>query len=253
MENRTKNIIMSVMFFLFIVALIIGGYIYVSDLSKTNNKTNKISEKRKKDYRIDKTKDYIYFENEELISADPEITYSDIVLNVLGAEIINSTLKEEMNEIRSSVVKLNETNREEREPLYSESDIYSAKERVYKLYKNKSYYSVVISNLDFNCYDDFSVNNILGYVIELSTGNILTNENIIEKYNLNVEDIKNKVSAKLVEEQGTNEEGKPIINVEETLNTLFDNYVLYIDNSNVYISFIVKTNFVNYNESVVLN
>ena len=97
------------------------------------------------------------------------------------------------------------------------------------------------------------IKNIKGYVIDIKKGKIITNEELLNKYNLSEEDIKNKVSTKLDESQSTLEDGTEVINKEETLNNLFENYTLYIDGSNLYISYIVKSNFVNYNDNVVLN
>lgn len=255
MENRTRNIVMSLLFLLFIIFLLVGGYIYIKNLTNDNKKTvgNKEQEKNI-DYRLDKEKEYIYFENEEIISVDPEITFSDIVLNIEGAEIITSSLKTEMDEIRKSVVKLNDTNKDqEKTLLYADTDIYSANERIYELHKSKDYYSVIIADLDFNCYSDFLIKSVKGYVIDIKNGKILTNEELLNKYNLSLDDIKMRVSSKLDETQTTSEDGTEVINKEETLNTLFDSYALYIDGSDLYISFIVKSNFVNYNDNVILN
>lgn len=255
MENRTRNLVMSLLFFIFIIFLIIGGYLYIKDLTKNNSKKDETKVNKKSvDYRLDKTKDYIYFDNEEIISVDPEITFSDIVINIEGAEIINSSLKTEMDEIRKSVVKLDDTNKEEEKTLlYADTDIYSANERIYELHKAKDYYSVVISDLDFNCYSDFLIKSVKGYVIDIKNGKILTNEDLLNKYNLSLDDIKMRVSSKLDETQTTSEDGTEVINKEETLNSLFDSYALYIDGSDLYISFIVKSNFVNYNDNVILN
>ncbi len=254
MENRTRNIILSILFWVFILFLIIGGYVYIKDLSNNNkNDKNKQSEKNI-DFRIDKEKEYIYFENEEIVSTEPEITFSDVILNIEGAEILNSSLKTEMDKIRESIIKLDESNKDTKKTLlYEDSDIYSAIERNYEIYKTKDYYSVIISDLDFNCYNDFIIKNIKGYVIDIKNGKILTNEDLMKKYNLSFDTIKDKVSLELDEKQNITENGIEVINKEETLNTLFDNYAIYIDGSGLFISYIVKSNIVNYNDNVKLN
>ena len=131
---------MSLLFFGFIIFLVVGGYIYTKDLKydKQNIKDNKTN--KSIDYRIDKKRDYIYFDNETIVSSDPEITFSDIVINIEGADIINSSLKSEMDNLRNSVVKLDETNIDlTKELLYAETDIYSVSERTYELHKNRQY------------------------------------------------------------------------------------------------------------------
>lgn len=254
MENKTRNIIMSLLFLAFVIALVIGGYVYVKDLSSKEDK--KLPSKNNAeiiDYRIDKEKEYIYFENEEIISIDPELTYSDVVLNVEGADIINSSLKTEMDSMRKSVVKLDETNKDETKTiLYEDTEVYSAIERNYITYKSRNYYSLVINDIDFNCYTDFLTKSLKSYVIDTKNGSILTNEEILKKYKISENDVIDRVESRIDENQNTIENVE-VINKEETLNSLFDNYALYIDSEDLYITFIVKSNFVNYNDSVKLN
>lgn len=254
MENRKRNIVMSLLFFAVIIAMIIGGYIYTKDLTESNKKKPKEEIKEElKDNRLDKNKEYIYFENEEIISQDPELTFKDAYLNVAGAEIINSTLKSEMDTIRKSIIYLDESNKDEtKEILYNETNIYSAKERNYITYTSKGYISLVINDLDFNCYEDFLITDIKSYIVDTNNGEVLTNEEILNKYKLTNEDILDRVSLRIDETQTTKEDIE-VIKKTETMNTLFDNYGFYIEGGDLYITFIVKTNFVNYNDSIKLN
>ncbi len=254
MENRTRNIVMSLLFLAVIIAMIFGGYIYTKDLTESNEKKPKEEIKEElKDNRLDKNKEYIYFENEEIISQDPELTFKDAYLNVEGAEIINSTLKSEMDTIRKSIVYLDESNKDEtKEILYDETNIYSTKERNYITYTSKGYKSLVINDLDFNCYEDFLITGIKSYIVDTNNGEVLTSEEILNKYKLTNEDILDRVSLRIDETQTTNEDIE-VIKKTETMNTLFDNYGFYIEGGDLYITFIVKTNFVNYNDSIKLN
>ena len=254
MENKGRNIFMSFLFLGIIIAMIIGGYIYIKDLTKDNSKKQKEETKEEiKDYRLDKEKDYIYYDNEEIISLDPELTFKDVYLNIEGADIINSTLKSEMDDIRKSIEYLNETNKDESKTLlYEETTVYNTKERNYLTYESKNYVSLVINDLNFNCYDDFLITGIKSYVIDTKTANILTFEDLLKKYNLANEDVLDRVSSRLDETQSLNGEVE-VIKKDETLNTLFDNYGYYINSGDLYITFIVKTNFVNYNDSIKLN
>lgn len=254
MENRKRNIVMSLLFLAVIIAMIIGGYIYTKDLTESNKKKPKEEIKEElKDNRLDKNKEYIYFENEEIISQDPELTFKDAYLNVAGAEIINSTLKSEMDTIRKSIIYLDESNKDEtKEILYDETNIYSTKERNYITYTSKGYISLVINDLDFNCYEDFLITGIKSYIVDTNNGEVLTREEILNKYKLTNEDILDRVSLRIDETQTTNEDIE-VIKKTETINTLFDNYGFYIEGGDLYITFIVKTNFVNYNDSIKLN
>lgn len=255
MENKTRNIIASILFFVVIIVMIIAGYYYIKKLDVPPKKENEKTKEEEKieDFRINEEEDYVYFKNEEIISVDPELTYKDVYLNIQGAEIINSALKAENDILRDSIVKLNENNIDEAKTLlYEGTEIYSAQERNYMVYKSNYYHSLIINDLDFNCYSDFQTSSLKGYIIDAKNGDIVTNDEIIKKYNLSLEDVKDRIRSRIDETQ--NEiDGKEVIKKIETIDTLFDNYALYIDNNDLYISYIVKTNFVNYNDNVKLN
>lgn len=252
MENREKNTFLSVLFFVFIVGLIVAGYLYTNNLMHKDKKPVK-KEEKEIDYRIDKDKDYIYFENENIISEEPDIVLKDAFINIEGAEIINSSLKTEMDEIRKQVVYLNESNTDPtKEKIFEESNIYSALERQYVTYKTKDYFSLLIKDLSFNCYEDFTFNSVKSYVIDLKNSKVLTNEEILSKYNIKLDDIKNKISERLDSTQ-SEVEGQEVIKKDETLNNIDGKYGLYFDGISLYVSYVVKSNFVDYNDSIIIN
>lgn len=254
MENKNRNIIMCILFLIILVGLSIGGYFYTKDLLKKDNNSIKPAKKiNKNDYRIDKNKDYIYFENEENISIEPEITFMDVVINLEGADIINSTLKTEMDSIRKSVVKLNNENMDSNKTLlYSESDIFSSSERNYIVYKYNKYVSLVINDLNYSCYSDLEVFNTKGYVFDTENAKLLTSKELLEQFNLNEEDIKLRLIARLDETQSIVDE-QEVIKKENTISSFKNGYTLYIDKGNLYVTFVVKTNFVDYNDNIKLN
>ena len=59
------------------------------------------------------------------------------------------------------------------------------------------------------------IKNIKGYVIDIKNGKILTNEELLNKYNLSLDEVKKKVSSKLDESQSTSEDDTEIIKKEE--------------------------------------
>ena len=64
---------MSLLFFIIVIVMIIGGYIYTKKLMQDKNKpTNKENLEKIKDNRLDKEKNYVYYDNEEIISIDTE-------------------------------------------------------------------------------------------------------------------------------------------------------------------------------------
>ena len=252
MESKRKNIALSIIFLVFVVGLSIGGYFYTKNITK-DKKTNKTKEEVVKDLRVDQEKDYIYFENEKIISTEPEIVFTDVVINFQGAEVITSSLKGEMDLIRNSVVNISEENIDaSKTKLYNDSNIFSAKERTYDVHKSTGYVSLVITDLDYNCYSDLTINNIKGYVFDIKTAKNISNEELLIKYSITTDDIKNRVSDHLDLNQSVVDEIE-VIKKEDTLNNLFNSYALYLENGNLYISYVVKTNFVDYNDSIKIN
>lgn len=251
MESSKKSIFMSILFLAVLISLIIGGQIYVSKLQK-GDKAKSEKHVSNNDFRLDKKKDYIYYENEKVISDEPEIVFTDVIINLKGADVINASLKSEMDSIRNSVVLLNDNNKDANKELkYSKTNIFEAIERDYQTYEYLDYLSLVISDVNFNCYDDFSPKSVKGYVILKSEGKILTDDEILKKYDITKDDIKTRISAFLDEEILV--KGENIIKKEDTLNELYNNYAFYIKSGDLYISFIVKTNLVDYNENVKVN
>lgn len=251
MESSKKSIFMSILFLVVLISLIVGGQIYVNKLQK-GDKVKDEKHVSNKDFRLDKKKDFIYYENEKVISDEPEIVFTDVIINLKGADIINASLKSEMDSIRNSVVLLNDSNKDaNKEMKYSKTNIFEAIERDYQTYEYSDYLSLVISDVNFNCYDDFSPKSVKGYVILKSEGKILTDDEILKKYDITKDDIKTRISAFLDEEILV--KGENIIKKEDTLNDLYNNYAFYIKSGDLYISFIVKTNLVDYNENVKVN
>ena len=205
--------------------------------------------------KIDKKKDLVYYTNEESISDDPDIDYKDITINLKEADTVNELLEDEMKSIRSSVKKTTEVTLDpNRELVFKDSDIYSAKERDYAVYESLKYLSIVITDSDFSCYTGSSITKQKAYTFSLSTGKALSNETLLGYASLSIDDVKNKIREKLENDQKDFTEGGSIL-VDETINIVnINNAIIYANKSGkIVISIVVKTTEDSYNDTIELN
>lgn len=259
MNDTKSNIVGIIVFFLLILILGVGGYfltVYLTNEKKEKN-NNTVEIVLNDEHKADKSKDYIYFANEKFISMEPDITYEDVVINLNTAETINQTLKKELDVIRSSVKYISDNELDpNRTIMYDGENIYSAGERNYETYNYKEYISLIVKDYEFNCYDGSLLKNLKSYVFNILTGKLQLSNELLELYDITMDEIKNKARAELEKSQTIIEETElELILIEDTLNNLNENnYALFIDNyGDLYISFVVKTTQVDYNESIKLN
>ena len=243
--------------FLIIVLLlfIVGGYFFMEYMLKTPDKTKSTRKDQEiTDIRINKKKDYIYFENTTEIIND--IFKQDVIFNIKGLENYNNTLHNELEELSKNEVKV--TNEEIPEGITCENDLYSFTYRDYDLIEYGDYKSLIIKDYDYNCVNSSIPKNVKSYVIDIKNGNIISNDELLKKYNGSEESIIEQVKKRLEDTQILDEEVQ-IIDIDGTLNevksgTYGINKALSVSkNGKLMINFIVKSNKINYNDSIELN
>ena len=252
--ERKRDLIGGIMFLVFIFVLIVGGFFLTRYLTSDTEK-EKIVQNETNKLKKDKDKDFIYFENETIVSGEPGIVHKDVVINILGNDTLNKILKEEMDSIRTSVKKISENELDpNREVLYDEDDIFYSLERNYSYYESRKYLSLVIVDSEFNCYTGSEIKNLKSYVFSLEDGKEISHSALIDKYNLSLDSIKDKVRNKLNEDQASFGEENQIL-IDDTINAItLENSCIYINKSGkVVISIIVKTNQDSYNDTIELN
>lgn len=255
MDEIVKNKFMAILFFSFVGFLVIGGYVLTKQIKPTSKKDTGFSKLEEKEFKIDKTKDYIYFENKETVNDEPDITYMEPVINIKSAEVINNTLKNENNTLRKTVTYLKgQTLDESKEIMFPEVEIYQAQARDYEVYQTNKYATLVINSYNFDCYEGVLINGLKSYIVSIEKGKLLSNEEIHTTFNITDDTIKSLVNDHLLNNQ-TIDNGVEVINIEATLSNLFNdgNYAFYIDNNELYFSFIVKSNLIDYNENIKVN
>ncbi len=250
MEENLKNKLEFTMFFIIIIALLIGGFYYTNYVLNNKGAKKKVEEKEV-DLKLNKDEDYFYYKNEAVISEAAEIYYKDIVINLKDQEELTKTLEKE-NEIYKNNIKHISTELENGNLLskelvkYDYDDLYSLKFRNYETYQSSKYLSLVVNDYNYSCLDFITFDKTKTYVFNLKTGEYIAEDELLDIYNINMSEIKQQIKQHLESKQ--NEE--QTIKIEETINDL-TNYALYIDNYNkLYISYLVKTNEVDYNDTM---
>ena len=141
-KNKIGVIILGVILLIFIF----GGYFLknymVNGMSdKTKDNTNKVVE----DIRINKEKDYIYFDNaKELID---DIYEQDVIINVKGFESVNSSLHDELVALRNDTVTVNDASASN--DTVCENDLAKFSYRDYQNTEFGDYASVVIKTYSY--------------------------------------------------------------------------------------------------------
>lgn len=257
MNESKSNIIGSILFVLLILVLGIGGFFFTKSITadKEEEKKPDVETIISDEHKIDKEQDFIYYSNESFISMEPDITYKDVTINLNTAETINRTLKSELDTIRTSVKYIKDNELDPNREVMYEDEIYSASERNYETYEYKEYISLLVKDYEFTCYDGSLLKKLRSYVFNVATGKLLLTNDLLDMFNTNMDEVKSRVRDYLIKNQSFEEEVE-LIKIEETITGLDndDNYAVYIDKyGDLYISYIVKTNQVDYNESMKLN
>lgn len=253
--DNTKNKIGVIFLIIVLLLFIVGGYFFMEYMLKTPNKTKSTRKDQEiTDIRINKKKDYIYFENTTEIIND--IFKQDVIFNIKGLENYNNTLHNELEELSKNEVKV--TNEEIPEGITCENDLYSFTYRDYDLIEYGDYKSLIIKDYAYNCVNSSIPKNVKSYVIDIKNGNIISNDELLKKYNVSEESIIEQVKKRLEDTQILDEEVQ-IIDIDGTLNevksgTYGINKALSVSkNGKLMINFIVKSNKINYNDSIELN
>lgn len=250
MEENFKNKLGFWMFFIIVVFLAIGGYFFTDYILNVKEEVSKNNKKEEKiNYKIDEEKNYIYFQNEKSIidEDDVEVYYKDVIINIKGQENITEILENENKKYQGNIKYLSDMELLSEDIItYNYNNIYALTFREYKVYEYNDYVSLVIDNHNYSCFDLNSFASTKSYVFDISEGKLLTNEDVLNLYDVNMNHIINKIKEKLTNDQQVVDEVE-LIKIDETINDL--NYSLYINEyGRLYISFLVKTTQVDYNE-----
>ena len=226
-------------------------YFFTEYAIKKDNKPEKLVER--KNYKIDNNNAYIYYINEETISEEAGIYYKDVIINLNTQTTLTETLEKENKIYKNNIKHINEVTIPFEEVIkYNYDNLYSLTFRTYEDYEFGKYVSLVIKDYDYSCFTSVTFNKVKSYVFNTENGKLLSENDLLNMYNMNMDRVKEKVKAYLESKQ-SKENNVDIIKIEETISEM-TNYTIYINEyGKLSISFLVKTTETDYNEVMEVN
>ena len=132
---------------------------------------------------------------------------------------------------------------------YNYDNLYSLYHRNYEVYEFDKYVSLIIKDYTYSCYDLLTFKGTKSYVYNVLDGTRLSENDLLNKYNVSIDEIKERIKEDLLKSQ-TYEDGEAVIKIDETLNN-FNNYSLYVnDLGKLCITYLVKSIKTDYNLSM---
>ena len=236
-----------VYFFIFVILVFIfGGFYLMKKSEKLKNVVDKkVAEVKDTDIRLDKTKDYIYYSDVNVVEGELDIEYKNININFEDKEGVAAIVNKENEEMSKSPV-YDETNEEA-----NYNHLISAKFAKYEIIHYVDYITLVVNKYSF---DYKTIITTLGsdvYVFDKTTGKLYNNDELLSKFSVNKDDINEKVKTYLNDKNLVSEENK--IDVEQTISNN-TKYNLYVDKlGRLVISILVKAEKSDYNDIIVLS
>lgn len=236
-----------VYFFIFVIfVFIFGGFYLMKKSEKLKNVVDKkVTEVKDTDIRLDKTKDYIYYSDVNVVEGELDIEYKNININFEDKESVAAIVNKENEEMSKSPV-YDETNEEA-----NYNHLISAKFAKYEIIHYVDYITLVVNKYSF---DYKTIITTLGsdvYVFDKTTGKLYNNDELLSKFSINKDDINEKVKTYLNDKNLVSEENK--IDVEQTISNN-TKYNLYVDKlGRLVISILVKAEKSDYNDIIVLS
>ena len=240
-----SNQIKVYIFIIIVLVFIFGGFYLMKKSESLKNEVNQtISEEKDTDIRIDKTKEYIYFTNLNVIESELDIEYKDIVINFEDKENIQNVINTENKEFSESV-KYDESNEK---AIYNH--LVSAKFNKFDIFYYSNYISIVKNTYSFDYENLVTFIQSKAYVFDKKTGKLFNNDELLSIFNINKDDIKGVITTYLNDQNLITDNP---INVDETINNI-SNYELYVDNlGRLVVTILVKAEQSNYNDVIVLS
>ena len=126
-------------------------------------------------------------------------------------------------------------------------DLYAMIFRKYEDYEFNNLVSLLVQDYDYSCFDLINIKSVKSYIFDTKTGKLLGENEILDRFNINMEQVKEKIREFLNTKQSVIDD-IPVIKIDETLND-FNNYAFYVnDLGKLCVSYLVKTTQVDYNE-----
>lgn len=232
-----------------VLIIAIGGFVLMrqsEDIGKDNT-TNKEVENKRKDIRIDKDKDYIYFSDYEVYEEKLDIDFEKVNINFKDDNNIAKTLNDENASFKAGIKKEND---EEDAPYDKLSYAQYSK---YEIYTYGDYVSLLVKYYTFTNEDFISFTSSKAYVFNINDGSLVSNDELMKAYDINTVNINAKIKD-FVEGQDLLKEGEKL-DADASVNANSgNNLVLYVDKlGKLNASVLVKSDKKDYNDNVILS
>ena len=252
MNEEGKSKVFFSLFFIVIV-LLVGVGTYFLYFNKPTKKEKIINSANK--VKVDKKKDFIYYEGVDVLSTELALIYKYPVINFKGDDIkkLNDQLKADEEALKDKVVKLDSVSDEEKSrALYTDDNIYSAVVHEYKTYTYDKYLSLVVREYTYNCTGTPSLNKFSAYVFDITTGTYLKQSELLKERDVLFSKIQSEVRNHLTNNPiNINEDEE--LDIDKTVAGLNESATIFIDTDGyINVEFIAKTNNSNYNDSIKL-
>lgn len=252
--EKTKNVIGVIFLIIILLLFSVGGYFAMKYF--TTEKNEKVSETKKEvdnnntvDLRVDKTKDFIYYDNIEDVIASEEIETMDVYFNLASQEELNTLLASEKEAMKKTIKYTKDVSEIPEGVNENDEGIYSLEYRDYQDYEYQNYLSLLIMDYNYDIVNGSIPLEIKSYVIDKNTGKRITGDELLKKYDVTMDDVKSKVREKVTGLQTLNND----IDIEQTMNN-FSTFALYINKfGNLEITFVVKSSENSYNINMEIN
>ena len=253
-QNNNGKVILFIVFMLFII---IGGYFFTDHLVNKKVVSEKVEEKKPNipiDLRIDKEKDYVYYDDDKMLIQNEEIGFQNIYINLNGQENLTSELRKENETLLSSIKYAKDVALDENKTYATNSEgIYSLNYREYEDNLFKDYLSINIMDYYYDIATGISPINLKSYVINKSKSIVISEDELLEIFNINWDQIKDAVKKRINDTQILTEGEGVIINIDETMNGLDKHSLTVSKNGKLKITFVVISNKNNYNDSIEIS
>ncbi len=196
-------------FIFFLLLLGVGGFFLTKSLTKEPLNHSNSNEEVIADtdiLKLNKTADYIYFQNDDLKNSSYDINYHEIKININSSDAQNleNTLNNEMSTLKRTYTLISDadlTPEETEKIIYNDSGIYKANYIKYTRYFSKDYVSLLKENYEFDCFTGEKYLSSHAYTFDLNTGKLLNNSKLLSLFNITLDEIKNTINTRLEKKQ----------------------------------------------------
>lgn len=256
-ENDSNYLGFGLFFFLIVLIILVCSMLLFLNVRNKNQEkiitdTNEVvvSDKNKKD----KSKDFIYFIDEETMSEELNLIYKMPVINLNSedANRINDEIKSYATQIKGTLEKGDPSKCYYEEP----NDIFKTDYLDYAVYSYQEYVTLLIRESNYSCQNGFSSSSkVKSYTFDVLSSHLLSMDALLSKYDMTLTNVLEQIRNNLNNEQ-TIVDGIPNIKIEETINDLKpqETYVIYVDEfGDLILNYVVKTTSLDYNDTITIN